>query len=205
MDKHIFISYAKKDTHNLAEKLAQEINSIDGLSAWMDHSLEPMDSWVGQIEIELKKSNFVVVLLSPDVNRHGTPSFVLNEIGFAQDQDKPIISVMAQKTHLPLRIANDQYIDITQNGLAGISKIVDFLCKKAGVDNKNVWVPVEIDLLDHTFVVLLIPPIDGKVLCMSKHLVTNAQYKKFTDETNHPEPIGEVFDKEKGWYGCFRP
>ncbi len=115
---HVFISYAKKDTRKLAEALYDQLNAVDGLSAWMDKSLEADDSWALQIQDEIDRADYVVVLLSPDVNRKQTPtqsrSFVLNEIDYAQQDRKPILPVMAQRTRMPVQIAGVQYIDITR-------------------------------------------------------------------------------------------
>lgn len=118
MTPRIFISYAKKDTRYLAEALYTELNMLPGISAWMDTSLEAGSSWAGQIQREIDLADYVVVLLSPDVNRTVTAtqrrSFVLNEIDYAQQENKPILPVMVQQTKMPVQIAGIQYIDLTQ-------------------------------------------------------------------------------------------
>ncbi len=115
---HIFISYAKKDTRQLAENLYHVLNAVPGLTAWMDMSLEADSSWAHQIMEEIDRCDYLVVLLSPDVNRSAKPpnrrSFVLNEIDYAQQFDKPILPVMAINTSQPVQIAGIQYIDLTR-------------------------------------------------------------------------------------------
>ena len=104
---HIFISYAKKDTRALAQALFAALNDVAGISAWMDMSLEADSSWAGQIQHEIDRCDYVVVLLSPDVNRAVTAtqrrSFVLNEIDYVQQENKPILPVMVQQTKMPVQ------------------------------------------------------------------------------------------------------
>lgn len=113
---HIFISYAKRDTRKLAEALYQLLVTIPGVTTWMDMSLEADASWAYQIQQEIDRADYVIVLLSPDVNRPITESqrrsFVLNEIDYAQQDNKPILPVMAQMTKMPVQIAGIQYIDL---------------------------------------------------------------------------------------------
>jgi hypothetical protein len=56
---HIFISYAKKDTRDLAIWLADSINDIPGLTAWMDRSLEVGGEWTSQIEEEIDRCDLM--------------------------------------------------------------------------------------------------------------------------------------------------
>ncbi len=105
----------------------------------MDESLEAGGSWARQIEREIKRCDLFVVLISPDVNREQTSiqdgSFVLNEIQYAKYQyRKPILPVMAQKTDMPVEIVDIQYIDITKDREKGIEKIIEDVCKRAGID-----------------------------------------------------------------------
>lgn len=136
---HIFISYAKKDTRPLAEKLFNALNNIDGLVAWMDKSLEPDTSWATQIQSEIDQTDYVIVLLSPDVNRLATPiqprSFVLNEIDYAQQEKKIILPVMVYQTKMPIQIAGVQYINLTQTPNDPMP-IVSWVTHKFNVDSK---------------------------------------------------------------------
>ena len=136
---HIFISYAKKDTRPLATRLFDTLNSIPGLSAWMDSSLEPVNSWEMQIQDEIKRCDLMIVMLSPDVNRSQTPiqqrSFVRREIDYARSKHTPIMTVIAQMTEVPLALAGDEYIDLTQNYEAGFLRLINHLCKEAGVES----------------------------------------------------------------------
>lgn len=97
---HIFISYAKADTFDLAIQLQDELRQLTDVTVWMDESLIPGNSWAAEIAGEINRSDIVVVLLSPDVNHdpHSEKgqSFVINEIEHAQRRRKPIIPVMVQ-------------------------------------------------------------------------------------------------------------
>lgn len=122
---HIFISYAKIDSYQLAVELRDTLQSLDGITAWMDEDLEPAESWASQIQNEINRCDYMIVLLSPDVNRkESRRSFVLNEIDYAQQIDKPIIPIMAQQTIMPVQIAGIQYIDFTANSELGTERLL---------------------------------------------------------------------------------
>lgn len=134
---HIFISYAKKDTHALASQLHKALSDIPGITAWMDTSLETAESWAWQIQEELDQADYLVVLLSPDVTRPPTTqqrrSFVLNEIDYAQQINKPIIPIMAQRSRIPVQLAGVQYIDLTTDAKGGIDQLVGDIRRRANV------------------------------------------------------------------------
>ncbi|MEZ4672357.1 MAG: toll/interleukin-1 receptor domain-containing protein [Anaerolineae bacterium] len=84
---HIFISYAKKDTRELALALNQALNAISGVTAWVDQSLRAGKSWDLQIQSEIDRCDYMIVLYSPDINRHKNgeeESYVLTEIAYAK-------------------------------------------------------------------------------------------------------------------------
>jgi TIR domain/Ternary complex associated domain 9 len=123
---HIFLSYAKADTRELALKLRDVFNSISGVTVWMDDSLEVARDWATQIEEEIDRCDYMVVLLSTDVNRPTTPrSFVLNEIHYARSVQKTIIPVMAQTTKVPVQLAGIEYIDLTDSTHGGINRLTN--------------------------------------------------------------------------------
>lgn len=128
---HIFISYAKSDTKELAKEIRKVLVSIPSISVWIDESLKPTDSWAAQIEQQIDRSDLMVVLLSPDVNRPKTKkkdrSFVLKEISYAQDAQIPILLVMARKTKLPVQLAGEQYIDLTKDSEEGMRKLMSYI------------------------------------------------------------------------------
>ena len=128
---HIFISYAKVDTRLLALKIRDRLTALPGVTAWMDESLEAASSWASQIQEEIDRCDYVVVLLSPDVNRPATPnqarSFVLNEIDYAQQLHKTIVPVMGAYTRVPVQLAGIQYIDLSRDEDTGIGMLIRHL------------------------------------------------------------------------------
>ena len=139
---HVFISYAKKDTKDFATRLCNALVELPDVTAWMDTSLEAADSWASQIQAEIECCNYVVVLLSPDINRPptgtGGRSFVLKEISFAQSRQKIIIPVMVKSTSLPLQLADVQYIDVSCDSLQnGVNRVVDNFARHAGIQNTS--------------------------------------------------------------------
>ncbi|MCQ3931577.1 MAG: hypothetical protein DPW16_14055 [Chloroflexi bacterium] len=130
---HIFISYAKVDTQPLALRIRDALRTVNGLTAWMDESLESGEDWAVQIQDEIDRCDLMLVLMSPDVNRATEPrSFVLREIHYAQDNHKAILPIMAQKTKIPVQLAGIQFIDLTQNQAAGIEGLVENVCRRVG-------------------------------------------------------------------------
>jgi len=142
---HFFISYAKRDTRDLATQLYDELNALDNVTAWMDGSLQPASSWALQIQDEIDRCDYMIVLLSPDVNRKPTGtqrrSFVLNEIDYAQQINKPIIPVMAEQTRMPVQIAGVQYIDFANNPDMGMQSLLDAINQRMG---RQTALPVEL-------------------------------------------------------------
>lgn len=135
---HIFISYAKKDTRELALALADALDALDGVTAWVDRSLKAGRAWELQIQAEIDRCDAMVVLYSPDINRHKNgelESYVLTEIAYAKyTARKPIIPVMAQATAPPISLTMEHYIDYVGLGL-GVSDLVDGLCAEIGIEN----------------------------------------------------------------------
>lgn len=134
---HFFISYSKKDTRDLALKLNDALNALPDVTAWLDKSLQAGRSWETQIQSEIERCDFMLVLYSPDINRHQQEqeeSYVLTEISYAKyTVKKPIIPVMAQKTAPPIALTTTQYIDFTLDGLT-LADLVDTIAKETGID-----------------------------------------------------------------------
>ena len=132
---HIFISYSKKDTKSLAIDLANQFNVLEDVTAWVDvEGIDYGDEWETLIQRQIICCDYMVVLYSPDINRHiddesQTESYVIKEIRYAQMRKKLIIPVMAQETHPPMGLISIQYIDYSQEGISS-SELVNRLCKR---------------------------------------------------------------------------
>lgn len=133
---HIFISYAQKDTRQLAFALDDALNALEGVTSWVDRSIKVGCSWEMQIETEIDKCDFMVVLYSEDLHRHkkGEPeSYVLTEIDYAKrTAKKMIIPVMAQSTYAPIMLTREQYIDYVGNGM-DVAMLVEALCYEMNI------------------------------------------------------------------------
>ncbi len=133
---HFFISYAKKDTRELALALSDHLNTLPGVTAWVDRSLRAGQAWELQIQREIDRCDHMIVLYSPDLNRHknGEPeSYVLTEIAYAKyTAGKPIIPVMVQHTAAPISLTMLHYIDFTLPGLT-LADLVTALGDEAGI------------------------------------------------------------------------
>lgn len=145
----IFISYAKQDTRSQATELFNLLNAIDGLTAWMDESLEADSSWAYQIQLEIDAADYVVVLLSPDVNRdvlgEKGRSFVLNEIDYARQEKKPILPVMVYRTKIPVQLAGIQHIDLTDTP-EDLTKVIKRIKRRFKMDTlEDHSLPPQID------------------------------------------------------------
>lgn len=160
---HIFISYAKKDTRSLAIQLTDALNAIEGVTAWVDRSLRAGQSWEVQIQAQIDRCDAMVVLYSPDINRHKhgqDESYVLTEISYAKyTVRKPIIPVMAQRTEPPIALASAHYIDFTLDGLT-LDDLVQALCDEVGMTySANLITPSLREIVQNKLDILnILPP-----------------------------------------------
>jgi len=141
---HIFISYAKKDTFELADRLYRQLNSLDGVTAWMDRDLRPSLDWSLQIQNQIDNCDEMIVLLSPDVNRKKTDdvdiSFVMKEIHYARRTGKPITPIMAEDTSPPLVLEGIEYIDFARDPNMGMERLLAEIREKISIpigENKS--------------------------------------------------------------------
>jgi len=180
---HIFISYAKADARDIAKQVFTRLNSLEDVSAWMDTSLVPAESWAQQIQQELDRSDLVLVIITPDVNRlkneQQSTSFVLKEINYAQARHKPVLPVMGNFTHLPVQIADLEYIDFSQNIQQGMNRLVDYVLELTGGS-----VPPKLE------------PWQEKTLDSSTRRLASQGYRPMPA---HPESRKE--EKSNSWFG----
>ncbi len=202
---HIFISYAKKDSQNLAFRLYDELNAIQGITAWADKSLIPSEEWDQDIQSNIDNCDLMIVLLSPDVNRPKTDrqdsSFVLKEISRAKRKLKKILPIMVEPTDIPLEIERIEYIDFTSNQQVGLNRLFKYLYELL---NRGPYEPLPIFSLPSPFDWCEIP--SGFVtikdentnggskggifeidrFSISKYPITNAQFQLFLGDYSNP-------------------
>ncbi len=203
---HIFISYAKKDTRQLALSLADALNALADVTAWVDRSLRAGKAWELQIQAEIDRCDVMVVLYSPDINRHknGEPeSYVLTEIAYAKwTAHKPIIPVMVQRTDPPISLTLEHYIDFTLAELT-LDELTAALCAEMGIalpvpapaspSAPALVRPTSVDLLPAPFAWVEIP---DKSYSIAKYPITNAQFAKFIEAGGYE---AERWWPQQGW------
>ncbi len=131
---HIFISYAREETKSLAIPLADKLNTIEGLTVWVDRDIEDGDDWETLIQRQIFKCDYLIVLYSPSINRHiydelKPKSYVVREIRYAQLHKKTIIPVMIQQTEPPISLIGIQHIEYEKEGMS-LDDLVDRLRKR---------------------------------------------------------------------------
>jgi hypothetical protein len=106
-ETRIFISYARKDGAVIARRLFDRFNARPGWSAWMDSNLHAEELFSVEIQRAILAADYLVVVLSPDVNRDNPPSFVQRELLFATQEeiDKKVFAVKAAPCFVPVIIA----------------------------------------------------------------------------------------------------
>ena len=127
---HVFISYVRHETRDLAMQVYDSVLALPDVTVWMDQSAQRPVDWQWQIEAEIHRSDVMVVLISPAVNqseRFGDDfNEVMDHIRRAQSLDKRIVPLLAQPTQMPV-LGDVKPIDATRNPQRGIRQLVDYL------------------------------------------------------------------------------
>ena len=128
---HVFISYARDETRELAMQIYDAVLALPDVTVWVDASYERPADWQWQIEAEIHRCDVMVVLISPDVNRHVVftdhPNEVMDNIRRAQNLEKHLVPLLAQPTAMPELLAETKPIDLTRNPSRGIRQVVEHL------------------------------------------------------------------------------
>jgi hypothetical protein len=106
---HYFFSYSRGDTAFVL-RLAEDLRAA-GITVWIDQlDIRPSERWDRALEAALRGCAGVLLVLSP---RSVASENVMDEVGFALDQQKDVLPVLFEKCNVPLRISRIQYIDFT--------------------------------------------------------------------------------------------
>jgi len=108
----IFISYARLDGMTLARQLFDAFNARPGYSAWMDAKLHAEEVFSLEIQRAILRADYMVVVLSPDVNRDNPPSFVQRELHFATQEEvnKKVFAAKAARCFVPVIICGVSFV-----------------------------------------------------------------------------------------------
>jgi formylglycine-generating enzyme required for sulfatase activity len=120
----VFISYSRKDL-SFVSQLAMDLKNA-GFDVWYDVSgLRGGSQWRSEIEKALKRSQFVLVVLSPDSI---DSEWVDREFLFASNLRRRIIPLMYRFCELPLSYVNLNYIDVQgENYRQNFEKLLEAL------------------------------------------------------------------------------
>jgi hypothetical protein len=97
---HIFISYARQDGREYAERLDNDLASA-GFATWRDtRSINEYQDFSAEIENAIRDASHVAVCVTPsiDANPH---SFVRREVIYADSKEKPIIPLVFPNADVP--------------------------------------------------------------------------------------------------------
>ncbi len=125
-NNQIFLSYSRSEA-TFALKLATDLRQRE-VDLWIDQLDIPTgERWDQAVEDALKKSNALMVILSPDAVSSNN---VLDEISYALEENKKIIPVVHKSCKLPLRLRRLQFIDFEKGYDNAFSKLLVSLGKK---------------------------------------------------------------------------
>jgi len=106
-----FFSYARSDS-DFALKLARDLRKA-GADVWLDQlDIKSGSRWDLTIEIALKESSKMLVILSPD---SVSSNNVMDEVSFALEEGKTVIPVLFRSCDIPFRLRRLQHADFTKN------------------------------------------------------------------------------------------
>jgi hypothetical protein len=108
-DKHVFISYARRDGKQASVRLAQSLEQA-GFRVWRDsRDIRPSQDFTSQIERGIASASNVVACITNDTLRGD--SFVRREIGYACLTGTPILAARFEPVLPPVSIATHTFLD----------------------------------------------------------------------------------------------
>lgn len=113
MDTCVFISYARADGSEYAERLEKDLREA-GFDTWRDkRNLNESHDFSAEIEDGILQSSHLIVVCTPSIEAN-KESFVRREIIYAQKKHKPIIPLIFPDADPIILINNLTYIDFTK-------------------------------------------------------------------------------------------
>jgi HEAT repeat protein len=145
-----FISYARRDGAAHADRLEQGLQAR-GLRTWRDtRDIDPTQDFTVTVEDAIKRSRFVVVCVTPDVNRVPSAeeyaSFVRLEISYARAIRKPMFVVtFDSKIVPPIYLINHTRFFFDPADEARWGESLSQLCARFGQPYTEPDVPADAD------------------------------------------------------------
>jgi hypothetical protein len=116
----IFLSYARSDGSDFADKLHDELEG-DGYDVWFDRrDISSSAYWDDAIESALKECSALILVMTPGSTASQNCK---DEWGYVLDAKKPVITLMVKDTEVPFRIRRVQWIDFRASFSQGIAKL----------------------------------------------------------------------------------
>jgi WD40 repeat protein len=134
----IFISYGRKDSGELAHKIANDLKE-KGHNIWLDkEQIKTGLSWEEQIEEAILSHDIFICLLSPHAVRR-PDGVCLDEISMARFHNRKIVPVMVLQCRPPLSIYRLDWVDFQEwpeekNYKRAFSRILNALQDKGSVE-----------------------------------------------------------------------
>ncbi|MBL8164154.1 MAG: toll/interleukin-1 receptor domain-containing protein, partial [Anaerolineae bacterium] len=127
---HVFISYARKDGREHADRLAAALSAA-GYPPWLDRrGIDPAKDFTGEIESAIRTASHVVVCVTPDTER--ADSFVRREVQHALMLDKPIyVAKVVAGALPPIHINTHTYFPFCDDWEASFAGLREHLARPA--------------------------------------------------------------------------
>jgi hypothetical protein len=120
-DKHIFVSYARRDCQEASARLARNLEHA-GFRVWRDtRAIHPAQDFTSQIESGIASASYVVACITNDTLRGD--SFVRREIGYASLSNIPILAARFQDVLPPVSIVTNTFIEFFKNWDAAFDEL----------------------------------------------------------------------------------
>lgn len=124
---HIFLSYARRDGGDHAERLERELPA-HGFQTWRDtRGIEPTQDFTAEIEKALEAADVVIACITPDVKRDD--SFVRRELGYALALRKPVLVARFADIVPPIAVVNNTYFDFFNDSSGPLSRLLAYLSR----------------------------------------------------------------------------
>jgi len=120
MPEHIFISYARNDGKDFAEKLHDQLE-IDGFKVWLDlRDIKLGEEWDKSIDEAIRTCRALIFLITSGSVASSTCQ---DEWSRALSFKKQVLPLLLEPINPPLRLHRRQYIDFTSGFDVGIDKL----------------------------------------------------------------------------------
>jgi two-component system, NarL family, response regulator LiaR len=127
MSDPVFISYARKDGKEFAERLYDDLKANE-VEVWLDrHDIQGGKEWNRELENAIETAGSFIVILTPAAVES---IYVENEIIAAIDRGIAVIPLLALDCKVPLALKRLQYIDFRRDYQAAFRELFQVLQPK---------------------------------------------------------------------------